>query len=43
MVGPVGVDVNSGVEDGTGGKDPEAMRDFLRAARAALEGHARGA
>ena len=39
-VRPAGVDVNSGVEDGTGAKDPAAMRDFLRAARAALEGRA---
>jgi phosphoribosylanthranilate isomerase len=42
-VHPAGVDVNSGVEDGTGAKDPAAMRDFLRTARAALEGQARGA
>ena len=36
-VRPAGVDVNSGVEDGRGAKDPAAMRDFLHAARAALE------
>jgi phosphoribosylanthranilate isomerase len=42
-VRPAGVDVNSGVEDATGAKDPMAMRDFLRAARAALEGRAGGA
>jgi phosphoribosylanthranilate isomerase len=41
-VRPAGVDVNSGVEDLTGAKDPVAMRDFLRAARVALEGQPAG-
>jgi phosphoribosylanthranilate isomerase len=41
-VRPAGVDVNSGVEDLTGAKDPVAMRDFLRASRVALEGQPAG-
>jgi phosphoribosylanthranilate isomerase len=35
-VRPAGVDVNSGVEDATGAKDPRRMKAFLAAARAAL-------
>ena len=32
-VGPAGVDVNSGVENATGQKDPERLRAFLRICR----------
>lgn len=35
-VGPAGVDVNSGVEDGTGAKDPARLRAFVTTARSAL-------
>lgn len=37
-VRPAGVDVNSGVEDASGGKDPVKLREFLRRAAAALAG-----
>lgn len=37
-VRPAGVDVNSGVEDVAGGKDPVKLREFLRRAAAALAG-----
>ena len=36
QVRPAGVDVNSGVEDATGAKDPARMRAFIAAARSAL-------
>jgi phosphoribosylanthranilate isomerase len=37
-VRPAGVDVNSGVEDASGHKDPARMRDFVARARAARPG-----
>jgi phosphoribosylanthranilate isomerase len=37
-VRPAGVDVNSGVEDATGRKDTQKMREFVARARPALEG-----
>jgi phosphoribosylanthranilate isomerase len=37
QVRPAGVDVNSGVEDGDGRKDPARMRDFVGRAGAALD------
>jgi len=37
-VRPAGVDVNSGVEDASGAKDPLKLREFLRRAGAALAG-----
>jgi len=37
-VRPAGVDVNSGVEDAAGGKDPVKLREFLGRAAAALAG-----
>jgi phosphoribosylanthranilate isomerase len=35
-VRPAGVDVNSGVEDASGRKDPVRMREFVTHARAGL-------
>jgi phosphoribosylanthranilate isomerase len=37
-VRPAGVDVNSGVEDAAGRKDPARLRAFIAAARSALSG-----
>ncbi len=34
-VGPAAVDVNSGVEDPAGNKDPHRLRAFVKAARSA--------